>query len=690
MNVLGAKADGGMRHLLSKRGSKTFMTRSMARSWFRWGMQPALLSAVAVATLGPANVDGDEAYFARHVYPVLETAECNLCHNDNGVAAGTLLEFPSVDAEAEQVAAFGLRLLQVVDRENPDQSLLLLKPTNREEHSGGERIKQGSDEESILLHWIHYLAGLSDEQVRQAEERISRAERRELSALTVRRLTHSQYNHTVRDLLGDQSQPANGFPKEDFIRGFKNQLEGQGITPLQAEAYGKSAEWLALSAFRGGDHRGLLASEPESLNDAACADKFVRQFGLRAYRRPLTDEEVSRYRDMCLQEAHRTGDFLNGAKIVVETMLQSPHFLLRVERGAGGLFEQFETASRLAYFIWDTMPSDEMLRAAQNGEYGTVEQIEAQARRMLDDPRAKTSMEEFLAQWLRFDRVLSATRDRRRYRQFNAEVAEAMVEETRQLFNHQLWEDQDFMEFYTAEYTFLSTELARLYDLPAPSEEFAKVNYPAESGRSGMLGHGSFLVGTSKPAETSPTERGLFIRNQLLGQEVPAPPPGVNTALPAIREDAPMTNRQRLQLHLNSESCSGCHRLIDPIGLGFEQYDAIGVFHTTASLQFGGGRPSARDGRRPRTVELDIDSTGYIQGIEGSEFSTPKQLGRILANNEASQKCIVKQLFRYAFGREETVNDQPVVDELLERFRESGFRFRELIIAIVTSELFLQ
>ena len=136
-------------------------------------------------------------------------------------------------------------------------------------------------------------------------------------------------------------------------------------------------------------------------------------------------------------------------------------------------------------------------------------------------------MEEFLAQWMRFDRVLGATRDRRRFREFNTEVAAAMVEETRQLFNHLVWRDQNFMEFFTANYTFVSTDLARLYGLPAPAEEFAKVEYPADSGRSGVLGHGSFLVLTSKPAETSPTARGLFVRNHFLGHEVPPPPPGV-------------------------------------------------------------------------------------------------------------------------------------------------------------------
>src|SRR3954452_7638447 len=234
------------------------------------------------------------------------------------------------------------------------------------------------------------------------------------------------------------------------------------------------------------------------------------------------------------------------------------------------------------------MPGDELLQAAGKGELATAGQIEAAARRMLDDPRARGAMEEFLAQWMRFDRVLGATRDRRRFREFNAELAAAMVEETRRLFNDLVWRDRDFMEFFTANYTFVSTDLALLYGLPAPSEEFARVEYPADSGRSGVLGHGSFLVLTSKPAETSPTARGLFIRNHFLGHEIPPPPPGVNAVLPNVTQDAPMTNRQRLSVHLNSESCAGCHRLIDPIGLGFEQYNAIGVFQKKMVLQFPG------------------------------------------------------------------------------------------------------
>jgi hypothetical protein len=256
------------------------------------------------------------------------------------------------------------------------------------------------------------------------------------------------------------------------------------------------------------------------------------------------------------------------------------------------------------------------------------------------------------------------------------------------MFNHLVWNDQDFREFFTADFSFVSSDLARLYGLPAPAEEFIKVAYPADSGRSGVLGHGSFLVLTSKPAETSPTSRGLFIRNQFLGQEVPPPPPGVDTTLPAITENAPLTNRQRLDIHLNNESCAGCHRLIDPIGLAFEQYNAIGVFQPKMTLQFSSRGDESR-GRRPTMIELDLDTSGYIQGMENSAFSSPKELGRLLAESNACQKCIVKMLFRYALGREESAGEQQTLEDLLAKFRSSGYRFQELVVALVTSDAFL-
>ena len=625
----------------------------------------------------------NEDFFADKLYPVMKSAQCDLCHNDNGVASATDIDFPGRSASREQIIAFGLQLREFVDRDNPQESQLLLKPTNREEHTGGARIVPGSEQEQILRAWIDYLANLSDAEQLRANAIIERANQWSLQPLTVRRLTHSQYSNTIRDLLGDQSQPANAFPKEDFIHGFKNQSEGQSISPLQAEAYSQAAERLARSAFRGGDPRNLIPVKPSSPSDQAAALGFVQQFGLKAFRRPLSDDESNKYVRLLLNESTKAGEFNAGAQLVSEAMLQSPNFLFRVQRREEQNHSQFEIASRLSYLLWDTMPDDEMLQLASSGQYSTDAQIEVQARRMLDDPRAIVALDEFLAQWMRFDRVLDATRDRRKYREFNGEVAAAMAEETRQLFRHLVWDDNDFMEFFSADYTFISTSLAKIYGLPSPLTEFSRVDYPSESGRAGVLGHGSFLVLTSKPAETSPTSRGLFVRNHFLAQEIAPPPPGVNAVLPEITEDKPLTNRQRLSVHLNSEACASCHRLIDPIGLGFEQYDAIGGYHTKMDLRFGG-----RD--NPSTKELELDTAAFVQGIPNSEFSRPKELGKLLAGNETCQRCIVKQFFRYAFGREESSADQPILDAAFEKFRKSGFRFRELIMAIVTSKLFLQ
>jgi hypothetical protein len=650
-----------------------------------------VLATAAAALVQAQSAARDESFFAGKLYPLMHNAQCNLCHNDNGVAAATRLRFPGAEATPEQITAFGLSLLELTDRQHPGQSPLLLKPTNRLEHTGGERISPGSEQESVLLAWIGYLAGLSDEQVRSARERVARAAQSSLEPLTVRRLTHSQYNNTVRDLLGDQSRPADNFPKEDFIHGFKNQSEGQGVPPLQAEAYSEAAERLARNAFRGGDHQKLIPCEPSSAGDPVCAAEFVRQFGLKAFRRPLAEGEARVYGELFVQEAARTGGFEGGAQIVVEAMLQSPHFLFRAERGPGSPFVQYEVASRLSYFLWDTMPDAELLRAAGNAALSSTGQVEAAARRMLRDPRAKSSMDEFLAQWMRFDRALSAIRDRRLFRGFSTELAAAMVEETRQLFNHVVWEDRNFTEFFTADYTFVSTDLARLYGLPSPPEEFARVEYPPGSGRGGVLGHASFLTLTSKPSDTSPTERGLFVREHFLCHLVPPPPPGVNTALPVITESKPMTNRERLAVHLNSEACASCHRLIDPIGLGFEQYDAIGAFREAMTLRFLPAEDAADSDRRgPIEVNLPIDTRARVQGLENSEFSTPKELGRIFAADEGCQRCIVKKLFRYAFGREETVADQPAIEAILKTFRDSGFRFQELVVALITSKPFLE
>ncbi|MBL8214543.1 MAG: DUF1588 domain-containing protein, partial [Bryobacterales bacterium] len=277
--------------------------------------------------------------------------------------------------------------------------------------------------------------------------------------------------------------------------------------------------------------------------------------------------------------------------------------------------------------------------------------------------------------------VLNAVKDRNLYPQFNLQLATAMTEESRRLVADLVWNDRDFMDFFRADYAFVNSDLATLYGLPAPPSEFAKVQFPADSERSGVLGQAAFLAMTSKPGETSPTVRGLFVRDQLLCQKVPDPPPGVNATLPPVTVAKPMTNRQRLQEHMINRSCSGCHVLIDPIGFGFERFDAIGQYQKKQKVMV---MPPDRR-MRPTRLEIEIDPSASVNGIPNSDFTSPKELGRILASSPVCQECMAKQLFRYAFGRGETNADQPLIKAGVEVFRNSGFHWKELMTYYATA-----
>jgi len=668
---------------------QTTMTKRNASACMRLGA--ALL--VCVGALGSAaGADGqvDESFFADQVYPLLESAQCRTCHSDNGVASPTRLHFPESGSPAETVKLFGLRLSPLVDAARPADSLLLTKPTQRIEHTGGKRITPGSEAEKNLRAWIDYLAGLSDAQRESLVAGLVSKTDGALKQTVLRRLTHSQYNNTVRDLLGDFTRPADQFPPEDFLHGFTNQAAGQTISPLQAEAYTNAGEKLAANAFRQGDSQGLIPCKSAGPDDAACRDRFLREFGLKAFRRPLSDEEVGGYAELFASSAIEGDAFLAGAKVVVEAMLQSPSFLFHLEEGPAGSWPQYEAASRLSYFLWDTMPDEELLRAAESGQLSSEEEVETAARRMLEHARAKQAFGEFLAQWMRFDRVRASVRSVRVYKEFNPTLLPVMTEETRHLFNYLVWQDRDFTEFFDADYTFLPASLAKHYNLPAPAEEFGMVKYPAGSSRAGILGQAGFLTLTGTPSDTSPTSRGLFVRERLLCQDVPPPPPGVDANLPPVTGEKPMTNRDRMAVHLASPSCSSCHNLIDPIGFGFEQYDNIGLYREKLILSLARDRNDVGNRRAKREkFELDFDTRAHIQGLADSEFTTVGQLGGILADSPVCQRCVVKQIFRYALGRHENAQDQPYIDALFQGFRDSGFKFRELAVALAVSEPFM-
>ncbi|MEP7365371.1 MAG: DUF1592 domain-containing protein, partial [Acidobacteriota bacterium] len=601
-------------------------------------------AAVALAAVSPLCA---QMNFVRDVWPVFEKADCKGCHNNDGVASTTRLQFPEAAATDEERTLFGDSLRRFIDAADPAKSMLVLKPTNKIGHAGGRRIQPGSDAETVLINWVKQL-NATKPLARQDETKTLSAHEKPV----LRRLTHSQYDNTVRDLLGDISRPSRNFPPEDFIDGFKNQFEGQSISPLLAESYGDAAARLAATA-----------KLPKVSN-------FVESFGKRAFRRPLTPNEKARY-EALLAKA--------GQDAVVEAMLQSPSFLYRPETALKPENKPYVRASRLSYLLWDTMPDDALIAAAEKGELNTPEGFEKQARRMLADPKAAPALDEFVSQWMRFDRVVTMVKDRRFYPNFTREVAQAMTEETRRFVADLVWNNRSFLEFFTSPNTFINGDLAALYSMKAPSDDFSRVNYPADSGRGGILSHATFLALTSKPSETSPTARGLFVREQFLCQNVPQPPPGVNTNLPPQNEEKPMTNRERLQMHLTNPSCATCHNLIDPIGLGLEKYDGVGAWRKDLSIKI----PTFDRKKEPRVVSVPIDSRGWVAGIKGSEFEAPRDLGAALAKTPQCQECLVKQYFRYAMGRRETAADRPVIGRVLADFRNSQFQFQELMIGVV-------
>ena len=591
---------------------------------------------------------------------LFDKAQCPACHNDNGVANGTRLRFHNPQLTTP--------LTPLLNRAQPAQSRLLLMATNRLPHPGGERIKPGSPEETAVLQWIAAISAGAPAGAAPAPR-----------PTVLRRLTHQQYNQTVADLLGDQTRPARLFPPEDFSQGFTNSADAQSISPLLAEAYARSAARLASLAARSGRLRQLTPCDPQS---PACPEQFIRRFGSLAFRRPLSNAETARFARLFARER----DFTSGAQLVVEAMLQSPDFLFLSAPAPHGL------SSRLSYLLWNTLPDPALSQLAAANALQTPAQVEAAARRLLDDPRARPALNEFAAQWLRFDRVRNAIRERKLFPEFGVELSSAMVEETSRLFEHLVWNDLDFRDLFRANYSFVNYSLAQLYNLPPPPREFDRINFPPASKRAGILGHASFLTMTSKPEETAPTERGLFIREHFLCQIVPPPPAGVDTTLPAIMEDRPMSNRDRLAIHLSNASCAGCHRLTDSIGFGLEQFDAIGRFREKqVTLVFPRIDLKQKNVRREGSlVEIPVDTSAAIVGIPNSRFDNPAQAGRILADSPICHRCIVKQYFRYAMNRAETPADQPAIDLILDRFRRGGFRFRDLILATVTSEPFLE
>lgn len=490
----------------------------------------------------------------------------------------------------------------------------------------------------------------------------------------IRRLTRFEYDATIRDLLGDDSQPSKSFPSEEEAHGFTNNANVMGVTPVLAEQYMVTAEALAMRAVS--KTVFMLPCDPMVAGEGPCAKMFIETFGLKAFRRPLTVDEVDELLAVFAEGKAQTGEFKGGLRLIIASMLQSPMFLYRVELATSpdpsGKFEQlgpYEMASRLSYLLWGSMPDDALFRAAAAGELSTPAQLEAQARRMIKDPRAEQMVMHFHKEWLGlhgFEMLLKANDI---YPDWTPELRDDLAAETKAFLAEWYWRDGTLNGFFNAPYTFVNERLAKLYGLPAPAGSgLIKVD-TAGRDRFGFLTQGSFLALNSKPNQPSPIHRGKFVREKLLCDILPPPPNNIIIKPPDVKPGS--TSRERFEQHTKDASCRQCHQLMDPIGFGFEHYDGIGKFRSTEE-----GKTIDAKGQFVNTLDLD----GAFEGLP--------TLAQKLAGSKQVSDCVVTQWFRYGYGRLETDGDRCTVDRLQKAFSASKQDAKELLVQLALTDSF--
>ncbi len=480
----------------------------------------------------------------------------------------------------------------------------------------------------------------------------------------LRRLTQAEYNNTVRDLLGDTTAPASAFSPDEKALGV---AIGGTVTNLLGEQFQDAAE--ALGTYAASNLSVLTSCDPSTAGEDTCAADIVDNWVPRAYRRDLEADERTRFMTLYSDIKAKYG-FSTGVEVIVRATLQSPHFLYVVEVGDGPVgripLTQFELASRMSYFLWSSMPDDSLFSAAKNGELADAASIEAQARRMLADPRAVDTVRSFHRQWLELEHLDNLNKDKDYYPAFNDALRSAMKEETERFVEHAVLQDGSFDSLLTANYTFVNADLADLYGVTPPSSGWAKVDLPAGK-RSGLLTQASFLATHAHPNQTSPILRGKFVREAMLCQLISPPPPNIEVVVP--KPQPGLSTKERFAQHSTDPACANCHKLMDPIGFGFERYDGIGQYRETE-------------------VGKSIDDSGEMveSDIDGP-FVGPVELGQKLAGSDAAKDCMARLWFRFALKRGEDKDEYTIAQAKI-RFKDSGYDIRELMIALTTAHGF--
>lgn len=487
-------------------------------------------------------------------------------------------------------------------------------------------------------------------------------------AIGVRRLSRVELDNTLRQLVNDPSHVALTLFPGDPAAPFDNATDNQTASAIWVEAAERVAEQVSTAAMASTSIRAaLVPCIPTGSGDTSCLEQFTRSFGRQALRRPLTDNEVTEFTNLHTLAIER-GSFWTSASVVMRRLLMDPEFLFRIEPGSvtapDGVIElsAFELASRLSFLIQGRAPEAWLLDDAATGKLDTPDGIRAAATRLLQAPQGQERIELFHAMWLGYWSLPHEA-------DFNA----SLVRETQALVHKIVFTDRaDYRGLFLSDQTYIDSTLATHYGLPQPAAGTVQWVAYGASGRKGVLSHASLLSNGVKQTDTSPTLRGKWVRNRLFCQDIPPPPPNVTADVPPPATSSAVCKTDRYAVHDEVASCAACHKQMDPIGFGLEQYDRTGKFRDHEAAQ----------------PQCAITGQGKLEGV--GDFTGPAQLADLMTSSGQLESCVVRQLFRYGSGRREMNEDAPLIAQLTQSFISSGRRFDDLILAIVSHPTFAQ
>jgi len=494
----------------------------------------------------------------------------------------------------------------------------------------------------------------------------------------LRRLTINEYNNTIRDLLGTVAGATNKTFSKDQESSQSGYLRGAALTTgADARAFLTSAD--SISTAMTAKVPSLLPCSPVPTAQAAqdhCAKQFITQFGKRAFRRPVaTDEAADLFALYTAQRAPDVGaSFEDAIRAVIAGMIQTPYFLYHWELGEapalkdGSLVKlnSWEIASRLSYFLWSTMPDDVLYAAAEKDQLSTTDQITAQAKRMLADPRAKDAVKTFHNQWLEISDLAALEKDPV-LTGFTPDLAQSMINETGEFTSKVLLGSGKIDELFTSNASFVDANLAKLYGVNAPTGAgMQPATLPADQ-RAGILTQAAWLTSHAVASNSHPVKRGVAILQRVACIDI-APP--ANTVIPDLPPPVDgQSNRERFAMH-GMNPCASCHAIIDPIGFAFEGYDAVGKFRTTE-----GGKP--------------VNAAGsFVLGASKVDFNNGVEMVKKLVQTDEARNCMANQWARFLLGRREGAGEKGSLAAVQSAFKSSGYDVKELIVTLTKSKAF--